>query len=61
MVTSLTVRSINKFVASMPSLMHCVAAIAGSIGEKTKMGITRPSPHNGYLSEICFCAQENMS
>ena len=43
----------NKLVESMLSLMHCFAAIAGIIREKTKMDITRP-PLNGYLSEICF-------
>ena len=32
----------NKLVASMSSLMYCFAAIAGSIGEKIKMDITRP-------------------
>ena len=40
--------------------MYCFAAIEGSIGEKTEMDIKRP-PLNGYLSEICVCAQENMS
>ena len=59
MVKSQTVRSINKLVARLSSLMHCFAAIVGSIGEN-KMDITRP-PLNGYLSEIRFCAQENMS
>ena len=49
MVKSQTVRSINKLVANMSNLMHCFAAIAGSIREKTKMDITRP-PFNGYLS-----------
>ena len=48
MVKSQTVVSINKLVASMSSLMHWFAAIAGSIREKTKMDITRP-PINGYL------------
>ena len=43
MVKSQPVRSrYNKLVASMSSLMHCFAAIAGSIREKTKMDITRP-------------------
>ena len=37
----------------MSSLIQCFAAIAGSIGEKTKMDITRPSLH-GYISEIRF-------
>ena len=53
MVKSQTVRSINKLVGSMSSLMHCFAVIAGSIREKTKMDITR-LPLNGYLSEIRF-------
>ena len=44
----------------MSSLMHCFAATAGSIREKTKMNITRP-PLNGYLSVIRFLSQENMS
>ena len=44
---------LNKLVASMSSLMHCFAAIAGSIREKTKMDKTRP-PINGYLCEIRF-------
>ena len=39
MVKTQTVRSINKLVASMSSLMHCFAA-----REKTKMDITIPSP-----------------
>ena len=34
----------------MSSLVHCFAAIAGSIGEKIKMDITRP-PLKGYLRE----------
>ena len=55
MVKSQTVRSINKIVGSM----HFFAAIEGSIGGK-KMDNTRP-PLNGYLSEIRFCAEENMS
>ena len=58
MVKSQTVRSINKLVASMSSLMHCFAAIAGSMykgnKEKTKTDITRPPPLNGYLGEIRF-------
>ena len=32
--------------------MYRFAAIAGSIGEKTKMDIQGPPPLNGYLSEI---------
>ena len=36
MVKSQTVRSINKLVASISSLMQCFAAIAGSIREKQK-------------------------
>ena len=36
----------------MLSLIQCCGAIAGSIREKTNYG---------YLSEICFWAQENMS
>ena len=46
MIKSQTVRSINKLVASMSSLMHCLMAIAGSIRQKTKMDIARP-PLNG--------------
>ena len=42
MVKSQTVWSINKLVARMSSLMHCFAAIAGSIGEITKMDIKNP-------------------
>ena len=42
MVKSQTVRSINNLEASMSSLMHRFAAIAGSIRTKTKMDITRP-------------------
>ena len=42
MIKSQTLRSINKLVASMSSWMHCFAAIAGSIGEKTKLDISRP-------------------
>ena len=34
MVKLQTVRSINKLAGSMSSLMHCFAALAGSIGEK---------------------------
>ena len=49
MVKSQTVRSINKLVGSMSSLMHCFAAIAGSIREKTKMDITR-SPNTLLIS-----------
>ena len=37
----------------MLSLIHCFAAIAGSIREKTETDITRPTL-NGYLSEIRF-------
>ena len=44
MVKSQTVRGINNLVARMSSLMHCFAAIAGSIREKTKMDITSPPP-----------------
>jgi len=58
MVKSQTVRSINKLVSSVSILMHCFAATAGSIREKTKMNITRP-PLNGYLSVIRFLSQEN--
>ena len=37
----------------MSSLMHCFAAIAGSIREKTKMGNTRPTvPPTPLLTEI---------
>ena len=43
----------NKLVASMLSLIHCFAAIAGSVREKTETDITRPTL-NGYLSEIRF-------
>ena len=53
MVKSQTVRSINKLVANMSSLMHCFAAIAGSIREKIKRYYKAP-PLNGYLSEIRF-------
>ena len=60
MVKSQTVRSINKLVVIMSSLIYCFAAIAGSIGGNTRMDITRP-PLNGYLNEIRLCAQENMS
>ena len=60
MVKSHTVRSINKLVVIMSSLIYCFAAIAGSIGGNTRMDITRP-PLNGYLNEIRLCAQENMS
>ena len=46
---------VNKFIASMSSLIQCFAAIVGSIREKTKMDITRlPPALNGYLSEIRF-------
>ena len=41
-VKSQTVRSINKLVASMSSLMHCFAAIAGSKGEKQKWILQGP-------------------
>ena len=34
MVKSQTVRSINKLVVSMSSLIYCIAAIAGSTREK---------------------------
>ena len=34
----------NKLVASMSSVMHCFAAIAGIIREKTNMDITKPPP-----------------
>ena len=61
MVKTQTVRSMNILLASMSSLMHCFAAIAGSIGGKTKRDMTSPPPLHGYLSEIRFCAQENMS
>ena len=60
MVKSHTVRSINKLVVIMSSLIYCFAAIAGSIGGNTRMDITSP-PLNGYLNEIRLCAQENMS
>ena len=53
MVKSQTVQSINKFVASMSSLMHRFAAIAGIIGEKTKMDITRP-PLTDILVKYVF-------
>ena len=36
MVKSETEQSVNKLVESMSSLMHCFAAIARSITEKTK-------------------------
>ena len=52
-VKSQTVQSINKLVASMLSLMPCFAAIAGSIGEKTKMDITRP-PLTDILVKYAF-------
>ena len=50
----------NKLVASMSSLMYCFAAIAGSIREKNKKGYYKASL-NGYLGEIRFLAQENIS
>ena len=53
MVKSQIVRNINKLVASMSSLMHCFAAIAGSIREKCKNGYYK-THLNGYLSEIGF-------
>ena len=43
----------------MSSLIPGFATIAGSIREKTKMGITRP-PLKGYLSEISVWAREHV-
>ena len=43
MVKSQTVRSIDKLVASISSLMQCFAAIAGSIREQNKNGYYKPS------------------
>ena len=54
MVKSQTIRSINKLVASMSSLMHGFAVIAGSIREKTIKDITRPSPLNGHVMKYVF-------
>ena len=54
MFKSETVRSINKLVAIMSSLMHCFAAIAGSIREKQQWILQGPPPLNGYLREIRF-------
>ena len=42
MIKSQTVKSINKLVASMSSLMHCFASKAGSIGEKQKSILQGP-------------------
>ena len=50
MFKSQTERSINNFVASMSSLIHCFAAIAGSIGGKTNMDITRLLVEKSFAS-----------
>ena len=44
----------------MSGLIQCFAAIEGSIAGKNKNGYYK-APLNGYLSEIRFQAQENMS
>ena len=38
----------------MSSLIQCFAAITGSIGEKTKMDITRPPPLTDILVKYVF-------
>ena len=51
---SQNVQSINKLIASMSSVIHCFAAIAGSMREKTKMDITCPSPLMDILVQYVF-------